>query len=511
MFSAKVYLAVAVLITLYHVTQKRRSAKLPPGPPPLPIIGNLHQAPTDTVWVTFEKWTRQYGPLVSVNFGGTTVILIADYDIARDLMDKRGSVYSSRPRMVMASELTCEGKHILLRPYNEQLILHQRLESPVLSPRASACYTPLQDMESKVLLKALLSTNDFVGRFECFAASIVYTLTYGFRVVTGDEWQVRKSHDCTKNFTKAGQVGVWMVDALPALNYLPEALAPWKKTAKAWHREWDNLHLTNMREALKREGWNWTKDFNNAREAQGLSDSEIAWDLGILADAGVETTGVALQVFVLACLAYPDFIHKAQKELDEVVGSKRVPGFEDLDRLPYIQAVVEENFRWRHIIPNGVPHATTQDDYYNGYLIPRGSTIVPLFHAMRKDEKLFDSPLDFRPERWLGKSQPGNWGYGRRVCTGRFIAKNSLNIVIARMLWAFDISSKDGKRPLVEESMFTQGFVSAPKPFEAVFTPRSAQHKRVVEESFDAVEKDAAKILEQIRSKMVAVGLNPRA
>ena len=100
MLPPSIYLALAVLLALCIFDRNRRRAKLPPGPQGLPIIGNLHQAPTGAVWVTFQKWIQQYGPLVSVNFGGTTVILIGDYDTARDLLDKRANIYSSRPRMV---------------------------------------------------------------------------------------------------------------------------------------------------------------------------------------------------------------------------------------------------------------------------------------------------------------------------------------------------------------------------------------------------------------------------
>jgi hypothetical protein len=92
--------ATAVVFLIYVVHQKRRRAKLPPGPPRLPLIGNLHQAPAEAPWITFGKWIQQYGPLVSLDFGGTDVILIGDYDTARDLLDKRATIYSSRPRMV---------------------------------------------------------------------------------------------------------------------------------------------------------------------------------------------------------------------------------------------------------------------------------------------------------------------------------------------------------------------------------------------------------------------------
>lgn len=239
----------------------------------------------------------------------------------------------------MAQELVSKGMHILLKPFDENFRQHQRLEAPVMSPRASACYTPVQDLESKQLLKNLLGTNDFATQYERFSSSLVYVLSYGTRILTGEEWQMRRSHECMTNFVQAGTVGVWIVDALPVLNNLPAALTPWKKTAEKWHQLWSELHERNFEEALKREGWNWTKDFKKAKEAQQLTDVEIAWDLGIMVDAANETTNYTLQVFTMACLAYPDWIPKAQKELD------------DLANLPYLQAVVEENFRWRHIAP----------------------------------------------------------------------------------------------------------------------------------------------------------------
>lgn len=410
----------------------------------------------------------------------------------------------------MAQELTCKNMHIMFKTFGTDFLLHQRLEASVLSPRASVCYTPVQDVESKQLLMNMLSSNDFAKQIEIFSASVVYTTTFGLRIVTGDEWQLLTSHSCLKNLTRAGQVGAWIVDALPFLNHLPGPLTPWKKTAEEWYQMWANLHITNLHDALERPGWNWAKDFKNAKEAKEMTEMELAWNLGILCDAGVETTNIQLQIFVLACLAYPDFIAKAQAELDQVIGSDRLPDFQDLENLPYIQAIVEENFRWRHIVPAGIPHATTQDDYHQGYLIPKGSTIIPLFIAMRQDKRIFDSPMDFVPERWINKAQANNFGYGRRVCPGRFIARNSLNIVIARFLWAFSIRSKNGERILVDESTFTTGFVSGPKPFEAVFEPRTAQHRRVIEAAFQSAGTNTARTMDQVRQMQDAAGLNPR-
>ena len=170
-----------------------------------------------------------------------------------------------------------------------------------------------------------------------------------------------------------------------------------------------------------------------------------------------------------------------------------------------------ENFRWRHIVPTGIPHCTTETDDYKGHVIPKGSVVVSVFYAMRHDSTAFDAPEVFRPERWIGKTQPGNFGYGRRICPGRFIARNSLTIAMERLLWTFDIKSKDGAAVVVTEEMFTTGFVSCPKSFEARFEPRSQGRKDVVEGAYEAAEKNVARLLDGAREKQILAGLSPQA
>jgi cytochrome P450 len=410
----------------------------------------------------------------------------------------------------MAGELVSGGNHLLFRPFDEHYVLHQRMEAPILSARASACYTPVQDLESKQMLMNFLDTNDYIEQYERFTSSIQYTLAFGMRIMTGKEWQLTASHKCLENIVAAAQPGAWIVDTLPFLNNLPWPLTPWKKTAKQWYTMWDDLHLANMKAALQRDGWNWTKDLKASKEAQQMTDAELAWDLGVLCDGGIETTQKMLYVFTLACLAYPGWIPTARKELEGVVGLDRLPTFSDLDKLPYIHAVVEETFRWHHIAPIGIPHATTADDYYKGYLIPKGSTVIPLISTMRTDASAFESPAVFRPERWIGKTQSNNFGYGRRVCPGRFIAKNSIAIAVSRLLWAFDIKSKDGRIPFVSEDMFTDEIISAPKPFDVVFEPRSDKHRQVVVREYESAEKDTAKMLDRVREMQVSAGLSQR-
>ncbi|KAL1967101.1 hypothetical protein VTN77DRAFT_3625 [Rasamsonia byssochlamydoides] len=317
-----------------------------------------------------------------------------------------------------------------------------------------------------------------------------------------------------------GRVGTWIVDALPFLNVLPPALAPWKRTAEGFFQIEKSLHLRNLEKGLSSKAWNWSKEFSSSKEAEQMSQLELAYNIGIIADAGLDTTTVQMRMFILAALSYPAFIEKAQKELDEVVGPDRLPTLEDRKQLPYIVAVVEETLRWRTIVPGGIPHATMQEDTYMGYRIPKGATVIGLYWAMNLDEQVFERPLEFLPERWLEKPENADnrfvnfFGHGRRICTGRHIARNSLFLLIARLLWGFNIRhavDQDGKKKEVDDMAFTSGFVSKPLPFEAVFEPRSAHAKAIIEKEWETAEKDVDVILNSIRERQVSLGLGVRA
>jgi cytochrome P450 len=507
-----------LLRILYEYLIRDRS--LPPGPRRLPLIGNLHQASKERSWQTFEQWTKKYGPIVSAQLGGNTVIILGNAAVARDLLDRRGSIYSDRPRMVMAGENLTKGMHLLLRPFNERYRLHQRMHAPILSPRASPTYYPFQDLESKQVLYDFLSSNDFKKQFDRYAGSLVYALAYGFRVPTGDGQALADAHLVEDNFAYAAQIGTWIVDALPFLNVLPAALAPWKRISDKLYKVEESLHLQHMEYALSTKSWNWMKECAVSKEAEQMTRIELAYNLGIVADAGLDTTAAQMQVFVLAALCYPAFIEKAQKELDEVIGPDRLPGWNDKKQLPYIDAIVEETLRWRSIIPGGIPHATLQEDTYMGYRIPKGVTVLPLNWAMSMNDQVFDNPDDFLPERWLEKPENADerfvnfFGYGRRVCTGRHIARNSLFLLTARVLWGFNIKhavDQNGKKKEVDSMAFSTGFLARPLPFEAVFESRSAHAKAIIEKEWETAEKDVDVILNSIREQQISMGFSVRA
>ena len=81
--------------------------------------------------------------------------------------------------------------------------------------------------------------------------------------------------------------------------------------------------------------------------------------------------------FFLAMMTHPDIQRKAQEEIDAVIGTDRLPTFKDRSNLPFVSCLLWECLRWSPIAPMAVPHAPIQDDVYEGYWIPKGTTILP--------------------------------------------------------------------------------------------------------------------------------------
>jgi cytochrome P450 len=197
----------------------------------------------------------------------------------------------------------------------------------------------------------------------------------------------------------------------------------------------------------------------------------------LFSSAGAETTYVSLSWWALAMIAHPKIQRRAQAELDQVVGRSRVPTFSDVSSLPYIQAMVKEVLRWRPPLPFSVPHSTTEDDWYNGMFIPKGTMCLPNLWKCHHDPASYgDDAASFNPERFLdscGKVVPGpaetrgeghaTFGFGKRACIGNHVANDSLFIFISTVLWAMNLErvcdNQGNETPLDTESFFDTGIV----------------------------------------------------
>ncbi|KAL3450431.1 cytochrome P450 [Aspergillus insuetus] len=532
-------IAILGLVPGVYLIRRRKSTTsslpLPPGPKPLPIIGNIHQAPKSHGWRTYREWSEQYGPIVHVNMLGQHVIILSTSEVAHELLAKRGAAFSDRPRLFLATELALKGLNILLMNYTDQFRAHQRLQAAVLNTTPAASYLPLQTLESHQLLHDLLTQAsgpagaDVHPHIERAIASIIHALLYGFRVRDPGDRALTTLIKLNEEFSEFVQVGAHIVDTFPILNNLPGFLAPWKAKAETHFQTKYALRAENFGRGLEDcPAWNISKHLKRVVEREAEKDrvpmplDELSFELGTMIDAALDGTVDSLTWFVVACITqdqdamHGGFAAKAREELDRVVGRDKLPGPEDRPHLPYISAIVEEIFRWRPVGPEGVPHLNKEETVYNGYTIPAGSVVVPNVWTISREEAVFGPEPDaFNPDRWLELDEDGKktlnktllsnaaaFGYGRRTCPGRHFARNVIWIVVAQLLWAFDIKAgvdeETGKVVDVDPLACTYGLVMRALPFKASFQPRGLWVKDVIARCGDTYSVDHVALLEQI-------------
>ncbi|TCD68667.1 hypothetical protein EIP91_010189 [Steccherinum ochraceum] len=505
--------ALLLMSTVRYMLSDYR--RMPPGPRPLPFIGNTHQVPAIKPWWTFEKWNKQYGPVVSLWLGRTPVIVLGTAQAAWDLLDKRSDIYSSRPRFVVAGEILSNNMRGLMLPYGDawrrwRKVLHSGFHS-----RMAETYTPVQSLEGKVaMLDMLTNPNQWERNFRRYAASVVTSVTYGRRVNSIDEWIVKENIAAMDYLMSVNIPGKYLVESWPWLLNLPRSLQWFRREPEAYKQRDITLYKTLLDDVKTRMADGTAPDCltaqtllnegfvpgdESAKIGRTLSELDIAYAVSSPFGAGIDTTAGTLSSFVLAMLHFPEVQAKAQEELDSVIGPSRMPDYEDKDSLPYIHAVVNETLRWKPVaVLGGTAHAVTADDEYKGMFIPKGSSVFANLAGMMRDPELFPSPDEFIPERFFPSSRLFNprlapfdlpFGFGRRVCPGAHLARNSLFISIARVLWAFNIRpalDKKGREILPDTMNYTNGFNSFPVSFQCKFEPRSAEVMQIIRREGDA-------------------------
>ncbi|KJZ74355.1 hypothetical protein HIM_04117 [Hirsutella minnesotensis 3608] len=426
--------------------------------------------------------------LIRLYIGSRLFIYVGSHECARELLEKRGAYHSSRPENFkdgIGSE-----RHTVGLPYNSMWQSYRYLLHSLLKRQACDKYISLQDLESKQLLWELLSSSNFVKQFHRFAASTVFALAYGKRMINGDEDEIREVDDIMRNIldkTFLPQV------AFPLLDTLPNCLKPWPNATKTLHHRQALLFLRYFQEAKSRTQWNWSKAIdemhNSSKITKRLDEHDLAYVIGTSYEAGSDTTAFVLEVFVMACVLHPESVKKVQKELDTVV-ALRLPTLTDVKKLSYTRAFIREILRWRPVVPRGIQRRTQRDDFFMGFKIPKGAVLVPNHWSMEFDPGLFDDPWLFEPDRWISSPDlPSSaFGFGRRQCPGKQLAMNSLAIVICRILWGFEIGP--GPDGLQDPFSLTQGISSRPKSFGAIFRPRTQAHTKVIEEEWANCDKE---------------------
>jgi len=223
-----------------------------------------------------------------------------------------------------------------------------------------------------------------------------------------------------------------------------------------------------------------TSELLSSKEVTPEVEFNIKWAAASLYAGGADTVVSSAHSFYLAVMIYPETQRKAQAEIDRVIGNDRFPTLADMPNLPYIEALVKEVFRWHVVAPLGLPHVVTENDIYEGYFIPKGSTVLANIWEMLHDPTTYANPMEFNPERFLGDHPEQDprimaFGFGRRICPGLNLAQTSVWLTCAMSLAVFNIEKYvDAFGNVVEpEIRFLDGIISHLAPFKYSIRPRS--------------------------------------
>ena len=172
--------------------------------------------------------------------------------------------------------------------------------------------------------------------------------------------------------------------------------------------------------------------------ASGMDEEQIRDEALTLFLAGHETTAIALTFALYLLALHPEADARAAAELAALRGPA---GFEDLPRLPFLDAVVKEALR---LYPPAwaITRLAVEDLELGGVRVRKGDSVLVTPWVTHRDARLFPEPSRFRPERWLDEPPPPRFAYlpfgaGPRVCIGASFAQTEAVLVLAALLARF--------------------------------------------------------------------------
>ncbi|KAF5384354.1 hypothetical protein D9615_003159 [Tricholomella constricta] len=436
---------------------------LPPGPRPMPFIGNLKDMTTKELWLRATEWATQFGDVCYVHVFGQGIVFLNSADVAFELLEKRGAIYSDKPHLIMVGEL-CGCKDMLpFLSYGDAFKRRRKLMQQALGSRNIPNYYVFLEHETRSFIKDLLDDpSNYIRSIRRYAGGLTLSVIYGHKVVSrDDEFLIlaEESMNLLANKLAPGP-GIWPVDIFPFLRYLPSWFpgAAFKQSAREWKMKIHEFVEKPYAHALKRiENGDILPSFLSTILGQKLdlskeAENDVKWAANSMYAASADTTISTVCNFFLAMIYNPDVLAKAQQELDEVIGSERLPMFSDRASLPYIECVLNETWRWGCPVPLNLPHSLREEDVFRGMRIPKGSLVIANIWAMLRDESLYPAASEFRPERFAKehnysaetrrKMDPRNciFGFGRRRCPGADLVESSIWLLIATIIAMLDIS-----------------------------------------------------------------------
>lgn len=467
-----VSLLLLLLAYFFWSKSKTPNAKFPRSLPFLPLVGSLPFLPRrGHMHVNFFKLQEKYGPIYSLRLGTTPTVIIGHYQLAREVLIKKGKEFSGRPQMVTLGLLSDQGKGVAFADAGSSWKLHRKL--------VFSTFTLLKDdqkleklicQEANSLCDLMLTLNgesiDLTIPIFKSVINIICAICFNISYEKKDP-KLTTIQTFTEGILDALDNSS-LVDIFPWLTIFPnKSLEMIKGYVKIRDKmliemvenckeKFNSESLSSLTDILIQAKMN--ADNNNTGEGQDpdvFSDRHILTTVEDMFGAGIETTTSVLR-WILAFLVHnPEVKKKIQKEIDQYVGFSRTPTFNDRTHLLMLEATIREVLRIRPVAPMLIPHKANIDSSIGDFTIPKDTHVVVNLWALHHDENEWDRPDQFMPERFLDPTgshliipTPSYlpFGAGPRSCIGEALARQELFVFMALILQRFDLDVSDDKQ-----------------------------------------------------------------
>ncbi|XP_076902531.1 flavonoid 3'-monooxygenase-like [Bidens hawaiensis] len=451
----------AILLYLLLNLRTRHPNRLPPGPTPWPIVGNLPHLGT-VPHHSLAALAAKYGPLMHLRLGFVDVVVAASASVASQFLKTHDANFASRPPNSGAEHIAYNYQDLVFAPYGPRWRMLRKICSVHLfSAKALVDYRHVRQEEVAILTRALVSAGESPVKLGqllnvCTTNALARAML-GRRVFGDGDPKADEFKDMVvEMMVLAGEFNIG--DFIPALDWLD--LQGIARKMKKLHARFDSFLNTILEEHKSGEGGAsshrdlLSKLISLKDDADGeggkLSDVEIKALLLNLFAAGTDTSSSTVELAMAELIRNPQILRQAQEEMDNVVGRGRLVTESDLGQLTFLQAIVKETFRLHPSTPLSLPRIASEGCEVDGYYIPKGSTLLVNVWAIARDPKFWTEPLEFRPTRFLpGGEKPnvdvkGNdfevipFGAGRRICVGISLGLRMVQLLLATLVQTFD-------------------------------------------------------------------------